>query len=37
MAERNRRDVQRPRAFWGMVAVSTLIGLLAAAALWLRA
>lgn len=37
MTERNRRDVQRPWAFWSLAAVSTLVGLVGAAALWLKA
>ena len=37
MAERTRRQVQKPRLFWAMVALSTLVGLAASAMLWMRA
>ena len=36
MAERTRRHPQKPLAFWGMVALATVVGLAAAGLLWLK-
>ena len=37
MTERTPRQLQRPAAFWSMVAISTVVGLVAAALAWLKA